>query len=129
VRRDGAPRLGGLETLFANGDLWLGMMLDSFKVRDLLRDPRFELHSATTDKQVTEGDARIAGSAVDVQDEATFAQYREAFTAHTGDPAPPGPFRLFRADVREIVLLRPAGDHLDLDFWIEGQGVKHVDRY
>jgi hypothetical protein len=131
LRRDGAPRISGIETLFANGQLWLGMMPDSLKARDLGRDPRFELHSATTDKMVTSGDARVAGSAAEVEDgdEAAFAAFRDAFAAQTGYPPPEGPFKLFRANVREILMLRPAGDHLTLDYWIDGQGLKHVDRY
>jgi hypothetical protein len=129
LRRDGAPRISGIETLFANDQLWLGMMLDSLKARDLLRDPRFELHSATTDKMVTNGDARIIGRAEAVTDEASFVAFRAAFEAHTGSPPPEGPFQLFRANVREIFMLRPAGDHLTLDFWIEGRGLQHVDRY
>lgn len=130
LRSDGAPRLSGIEVLFWSGDVWLGMMLNSLKARDLLRDPRFELHSATTDKMVTHGDARIAGRAIDVSDDAeTFARYRAAFAEHAGAPAPDEPFHLFRANIREIFLLKPAGDHLRLDYWIEGQGLKHIDRY
>src|SRR5689334_15613884 len=83
LRRDGAPRISGIEPLFADGQLWLGMMPNSLKALDLLRDARLELHSATTDKQVTDGDARIAGSAIDVPDPAMFKRFREAFAAHT----------------------------------------------
>src|SRR4051794_36207099 len=54
VRRDGAPRISGIEPLFALDEVWLGMMDHSRKAQDLLRDPRLALHSATVDKQVTE---------------------------------------------------------------------------
>src|ERR671935_3336335 len=73
LRRDGSPRISGIEPLFTADDLWLGMMPGSRKAADLLRDPRFALHSATTDKQVTHGDAKINGRAVVVEDEATIA--------------------------------------------------------
>ena len=129
LRRDGSPRIGGIEPLFAGGQLWLGMMPESTKVRDLLRDPRFELHSATNDKQVTDGDGKISGRAVEVHDADAFALHRKAFAAQTGYEPPPGPFNLFKVDVREILLLKPAGDHLTIDYWIDGQGLKHVDRY
>src|ERR687883_1376464 len=69
LRRDGSPRISGIEPLFTDDELWLGMMPDSRKATDLLRDPRFALHSATVDKQVTEGDARLSGEAVLVEDE------------------------------------------------------------
>jgi len=129
LRRDGSPRISGLEPLFALGELWLGMMPRSLKALDLARDGRFSLHSATTDKQVTDGDAKISGVARHVEDESTFAAFREAFAAATGYPPPDGPFELFRADVREISMVKPAGDHLQIDMWSERGGIKHVDRY
>src|SRR5919202_4427540 len=91
LRRDGSPRISGIEPLFTDDELWLGMMPGSRKAADLLRDPRFALHSATIDKQVTHGDARISGRAVAVQDEPTLARFRQAFEAHTGQAPPPGP--------------------------------------
>src|SRR4051812_49049254 len=53
LRRDGSPRISGIEPLFALGELWMGMMPGSRKAADVVRDPRFALHSATTDKDVT----------------------------------------------------------------------------
>jgi hypothetical protein len=128
LRRDGSPRISGIEPLFALGELWLGMMLNSRKALDLLDDGRFALHSATTDKQVTQGDAKLSGVAILVEDDADVARFRQAFASSAGSPPPEGPFHLFRADVREISLVRPAGDHLDIDWWRSGVGLKHVDR-
>src|SRR5256885_14815302 len=68
LRRDGSPRISGIEPLFTDDELWLGMMPKSLKALDLFRDGRFSLHSATTDKQVTNGDARVSGVALDVSD-------------------------------------------------------------
>ena len=131
LRRDGSPRISGIEPLFALGELWLGMMPESRKELDLLRDPRFALHSATTDKQVTHGDAKVSGRVVpvDADADATFTAMRAAFAAHTGSPTPPGPFPLFRADVVELSMVRPAGDHLDIDSWREGGQVKRIERF
>jgi hypothetical protein len=129
LRRDGSPRISGIEPLFALDELWLGMMPSSRKGLDLQRDGRFALHSATTDKQVTAGDARIAGVALPVDGQQQFGNFREAFAAHTGYPPPDGPFQLFRADVREISMIRPAGDHLDIDWWrADGGAARHVER-
>lgn len=127
LRRDGAPRISGIEPLFAHGELWLGMMPGSLKALDLRRDPRFALHNATVDKQVTEGDVKIAGAAVEAGDEAKTA-FVEAFAAATGAPPPPGPFVLFRADVTEIVSIRPDVDHLVIESWHEDRGVERVER-
>ena len=128
IRRDGSPRISGVEPLFALGELWIGMMPDSRKAADLQRDPRFCLHNATTDKQVTDGDAKISGTAVAVEDEADFARFLEAFAAATGYPPAPGPFPLFRADVRAVSTVKPAGDHLDIEMWSEDRGVRKVER-
>ena len=128
LRRDGSPRISGIEPLFAVGELWLGMMPDSRKALDVLRDGRFALHSATTDKQVTSGDAKIAGVAITVEADVQLARFRDAFAQNTGSPPPEGPFHLFRADVREISIVRPSGDHLDIDWWHAGGSVKHVER-
>jgi hypothetical protein len=131
IRRDGSPRISGVEPLFAHDELWLGMMPGSRKADDLLRDPRFALHSATVDKQVTDGDAKVAGraEAVDADDRETFARFLDAFAAETGYPPPPGPFHLFRADVHELSMVRPGGDHLQLDWWTGSGGLRHLDRY
>lgn len=127
VRRDGSPRISGIEPLFG-GELWLGMMSGSLKARDLQRDPRFALHSATTNKEVRDGDAKIAGRAHELTDDPALAAFRTAFQAKTGYPVPDGPFQLFRADVIEMSTLRPDGDHLNIDSWREGQPVKRVER-
>lgn len=127
LRRDGSPRISGIEPLFANGELWFGMMPESRKAADLLRDPRFTLHNATVDKQVAEGDAKISGRALLVDDPETFARYHGTST-DSGDALPPGPFPLFRADVSEISMVQPAGDHLDIDWWREGGEVVRVER-
>jgi hypothetical protein len=128
LRRDGFPRLSGVEPLFAMGDLWLGMMPGSRKAADLQRDPRFALHCATTDKQVTAGDAKLSGRALAVEAEADKARFRAAFEAQTGYPPGEGPFVLFRADVLEVSMLKPAGDHLDIAWWRAGDGLHRVER-
>ena len=56
---DGTPRISPCELDFAAGHLILGMMWQSRKALDLLRDPRCVLHTCTTDRMGTEGDAKI----------------------------------------------------------------------
>jgi hypothetical protein len=129
LRRDGSPRISGIEPLFALGDLWLGMMPGSLKAADVERDPRFALHNATIDKNVTDGDAKISGSVVAVDDDDELTRFTEAFAAATGYPPPPERFPLFKADVKEVSTVRPAGDHLDIESWREGRGVRKVERF
>lgn len=126
LRRDGAPRISGIETTFAAGQLWLGMMLGSLKAKDLLRDPRCALHSATVDKDVTAGDAKIAGVAEEVTDDDTFELYRGGTGG--GTTMPRGTFHLFRVDVGEMSHLIPQGDHLAIESWSERSGYRAVAR-
>ncbi len=127
LRRDGSPRISGIELLFAEGELWLGMMPGSRKAQDLDRDPRLALHSATVDKEVKEGDAKLFGTGLPVGDDATWERYLAALQAQAGS-VPEGRFPAFRVDVREVSLLRPAGDHLDIQWWREGEPVHRVER-
>ena len=46
LRRDGSPRISGIEATFADGELWLGMMPGSRKALDLRRDPRLPVLAA-----------------------------------------------------------------------------------
>ncbi len=69
LRADGSPRISGIEAEFADGDVWLGMMPDSVKLRDLQRDPRLSLHATSDDPPADRpsawmGDAKISGRAV-----------------------------------------------------------------
>jgi hypothetical protein len=45
VRADGAPRVHPVCPAFLDGELYVGVMGSSPKLRDLLRDPRFVLHA------------------------------------------------------------------------------------
>ncbi|HEX2050515.1 MAG TPA: pyridoxamine 5'-phosphate oxidase family protein [Actinomycetota bacterium] len=126
LRKDGGPRISGIEVTFAGDELWLGMMPGSLKAKDLLRDPRCALHSATVDKDVKEGDAKITARAVAVEDDATFQEFARATGA--GDELEPGGFHLFRLDVTETSFLVPAGDHLDIEAWSDARGYRKTER-
>ena len=128
LRSDGSPRISGIEPWFGVGELWIGMMWQSLKALDLLRDPRMSLHSATIDTKVEHGDARVSGRAVAVEDDATMAEALGAFAVATGNEAPPGQMHLFRIDVTELMFLRPDGDHLDIRTWSATRGERRIER-
>ena len=127
LRRDGSPRISGIEASFADGQLWLGMMPGSRKALDLRRDSRLALHSASVDAPEDDpsgwaGDAKLSGRAVEVDDPALLERMgagEEAGEAH-----------LFRVDVAELVHTRvgePA-DHLVIELWQEGRGLRIMRR-
>jgi hypothetical protein len=127
LRKDGWPRISGVEATFDGDELWLGMMPGSMKALDLRRDPRLALHSATLDPEVSDGDAKLSGRAEEVDDPASM----EAFAAATGGQAPPpGSFHLFRVDVEEVVLTRVGDppDHLVIETWQDGKAFRRVER-
>jgi hypothetical protein len=120
LRRDGSPRLSGIETDFSRGELYLGMMPDSWKSKDLRRDPRFALHSAPVDLELADGDAKLSGRATLVTDTAFVDEYLLAFEEATG-AAPPGGADLFRADLLEASVVTVDGDQLVIDSWRAGE--------
>jgi Pyridoxamine 5'-phosphate oxidase len=121
LRRDGSPRISGTEADFSDGDLWFGSMPGAVKARDLQRDARFALHSAPLDTQMTEGDAKVAGTVEEITDD-------EVKSVRSGSQQPPDPYHLFRCDVTELVITSVAGDRLVIESWHEGRGVERRER-
>jgi hypothetical protein len=111
IRRDGSPRISGTETEFSDGELWIGSMRDALKARDLQRDPRFALHTASEDPEIWTGDAKLAGVAEEVS-AADASSHR------------------FRLDLREgsTVGLDEARKHLIIEVWKPGEGVRTIKR-
>jgi hypothetical protein len=131
LRRDGAPRISGIEPYFGLGHVWLGMMPGSLKARDLQRDGRFALHAATADKEVKDGDAKLAGVAIEVTEEGDRAAYARGFAEATGfDPGTTGDYHLFRLAVAEVVFLSlaPEGDAMLIERWSPDRGAETVRR-
>lgn len=129
LRRDGAPRISGIEVEFRNGEVTLGMMPASLKAQDVRRDNRVAFHSASPDPDDRDdagewpGDAKIAGRAVQLTDPATFG--------YSPEDVPPEGALFFRIDVTEIVHNRLGGDppdHMVIDFWTPGAGRRQVKR-
>jgi hypothetical protein len=119
LRHDGSPRISGIEAELRDGELWFGVMWRSVKALDLRRDPRFALHSGSVDPPEWQGDAKLSGRAVEVEDETLKSSVHERMV---GEP-PPGPYHLFRADIEEVAVVRlgePA-DHLVIERWRAGE--------
>jgi hypothetical protein len=118
LRADGSPRISGIDTVFEGGELMFGSMPKARKGGDLLRDPRFALHSATVDPVEGDeaqwpGEAKISGRAI-----------------------PAGPIadipggQLFRVDITDVVYthLNDYAVLLVVEWWTPEHGLTRVER-
>jgi hypothetical protein len=119
-----------MEPQFFEGDLWLGGMPGTAKFRDLTRDPRFSLHTATVDSEVKEGDAKVWGVVEDVRDEAVHRRYAEALFERTGFDIRGQKFEhFFRTDVIGAAAVEVGGGHLDITVWRDGTSERVVRKH
>lgn len=118
LRKDGSPRLSGIEVAFNDGDLVLGIMPNSLKLGDVRRDARVGLHALSDDppednQGAWNGDVKLAGRVV------------ERPAEPDAQPAGPG----FWFDITEVVLthLNNPATQLAIESWHPGRGreVKH----
>lgn len=111
LRADGSPRISGIEAQVEDGQLWIGSDRDAVKSRDLLRDPRYALHSGSDDPpddpSTWTGDAKLAGIAVAVE----HPEYQR-----------------FRLEISEASLVHVDGKHLIVEVWTPDGGVRTLTR-
>ena len=121
IRADGAPRISGTESRFAEGELWIGSMPRARKAHDLQRDPRFALHSGSDEPSDWKGDAKLAGVVEEITDPARVIEINGG--EHAGS-------HLFRLDLREVstVGLNEARDRLVIEVWTPERGVRTIER-
>lgn len=105
IRRDGTPRLSPVEPYVLEGALWLSMMWQSAKARDLLRDPRILVHSVITSRDGAEGELKIRGTARAEHDQAVQRRYADAVAADLGWNPQPGRFHLFAVDINHVIFI------------------------
>lgn len=98
IRFDGTPRISPVEPLVLDGRLYLGMMWQSLKARDLIRDPRVLVHSCVTNKDGSDGEFKLRGRVTDVTDPAERIRYADAVEKQT-QWRPPEPYHLFAVEI------------------------------
>ncbi|MCG6493260.1 pyridoxamine 5'-phosphate oxidase family protein [Kitasatospora sp. A2-31] len=123
LRRDGSPRVSGIEVDFTGADLTFGSMYGAMKARDLQRDPRFALHAHPGDETLAGGDSKVSGRAVEITDEIEIA----AWVAELPEP-PPGPFHAFRLELEQVVHTTVEDEHVWITSWRPGRPVQRVRR-
>ena len=115
LRRDGSPRISGIEIEFADGQLRIGSMPRAVKAEDLRRDSRLAIHGPTEDPPAAsagawKGEAKIAGTATEVD---------SGSDAHR-----------FQIDIQEAVITRlnESGDRLVVESWNPVRGYSVLER-
>jgi hypothetical protein len=126
LRADGSPRISGIEMQFVAGEPWLAGMPGSAKFNDLRRDPRFALHSGSSEPDAFEADAKLSGRATAVTDDDERAGYATA----AGVPVEHMGFELFRIDLDQVVLtaLNDEKTLLIISSWRPGRGLTSTAR-
>ncbi len=99
LRRDGSPRISPCEPDLVAGHLLLGMMWHSKKVLDLERDPRLVVHSMVPDRESPQGDIKLYGRAVVIDDPGLRRAYREAISRRIGWAPEEPRYHLYAVDV------------------------------
>jgi hypothetical protein len=122
LRKDGSPRISGIECEFTDGQLRFGSMKGSMKSLDLKRDARLALHGPSNDppSDPTQwpGEAKITGRATEITNSSETGN-TETDSGHS-----------YVVDISEVVLTRVGGmDHLVIEQWHEDRGFVTSKRY
>ena len=115
LRRDGSPRISGIEMQFAGEHVTFGMMDGSMKALDVRRDPRVAFHSPSVDPPEGDdgawvGEAKLSGRAVARRD---------------GDGEGGGGYEV---DIEEVALTYLDGGELVIESWHPGVGLRRRSR-
>ena len=105
LRKNGWPRISPVEVLITDGQLYLGMMWRSRKALDLLRDPRCTVHSTVSDRAGTEGEFKVYGHAVDVQDVEARRRYGDALYEKIQVRLEESEYHLFAVDIQSAAFV------------------------
>lgn len=130
LRSDGFPRISPVEPRVFEDQLWIVGMPATTKFRDLHRDPRFCLHTATVDTEVKEGDAKLFGVVEDVRDAALQQRFAEALYEETGlDIRGQELDHFYRAEVIDGSAVEVTDGHLDITIWKRGEPERVVRKH
>ncbi|AGZ52511.1 pyridoxamine 5'-phosphate oxidase family protein [Mycobacterium kansasii] len=129
LRSDGFPRISPMEPHIFENRLLLPGMPGTTKFRDLARDPRFCLHTATVDTQVTDGDAKLWGLAHVATDTALLRRFAETLFDQTGLDVRGQQFELFAADITGASAVEVRDGRLDITVWNPGLAERVVHKH
>jgi hypothetical protein len=129
TRSDGYPRISPMEPSIFDGRLVLVGMPGTTKFRDLGRDPRFCLHTATIDPNVGDGDVKLWGEVEDVQDQDLHRRFAENLYTETGFDLRGQRFSPFYVgDLTGASSIELQNGQLTITIWKPGEGQRVVHK-
>jgi hypothetical protein len=129
LRSDGYPRISPLEPRIFEEQLVIIGMPDTTKFRDLDRDSRFCLHTATVDPHVGDGDAKLWGRVRNLRDEDFHQRFAADLFEQTGMDLRGQEFDPFYvADLTGASSIAFQDNRLKITIWRPGEGERVVDK-
>jgi hypothetical protein len=122
ICKDGSPRISPVESDIVDGELMAGMMWQSKKALDLLRDPRCVLHSTVHDRMDAMGEFKIRALAVDVQDPHKRERYCQVLYERI-KWRPEGDFHVFAFDIESAAHIHYGGLKKNVTTWNPKDGL------
>ena len=127
TRADGYPRISPMEPLIFESELVMVGMPGTTKFRDLERDPRLCLHTATVDTQLGDGDAKLWAEAKNLQDEEFHRRFAEDLFEKSGMDLRNERFDPFYvADITGASSIEIEDNELVITIWKPGVGERVV---
>jgi hypothetical protein len=117
LRKNGFPRISPVEPLFFNGQLYLGMMWQSRKALDLIRDPRCCIHNAVSDRMGSEGEFKVYGRAMDITNPDERQNYIEAMAKKLDMQFRDEKFHCFAVDIQSVAANTLIGKKFEHKVW------------
>ena len=127
LRSDGYPRISPIEPRIVAEHLALVGMPGTTKFLDLGRDPRFNLHTATVDTNVSDGDAKLWGNAVNLQEPELHKRFADELFEESGFDLRGEHFDPFYiGDLTGASSVEVADNELRITIWTPGKGEREV---
>ena len=117
LRKNGFPRISPVEPLFFNGQLYLGMMWQSRKALDLIRNPRCSIHNAVSDRHASEGEFKVYGRAMDITNPNERQDYLQAMAKKIDLEFWDEQFHCFVIDIDSVAANTLVGQEFQHQVW------------